>query len=112
MLGAIPRVSCLAALLGLCASCAQDDPGGYAAKFEEQWARCSDKGLFEVKVEATEPGPDGWTKVELAYEHGLGENYPSETSQAVMLAAPNGTTKNCILLVQENACLCGGERDW
>ncbi len=97
MLGAIPRVSCLAALLGLCASCAQDDPGGYAAKFEEQWARCSDKGLFEVKVEATEPGP---------------ENYPSETSQAVMLAAPNGTTKNCILLVQENACLCGGERDW
>jgi hypothetical protein len=110
------RMCILAAALCLTLAapgCGGDDVGQevYQKLFTEFWNGCNDRGLYEVKVDAVSPGPDGWNKAALTYTFNNGE--VPDTGHALMLVSPDGkSVKGCVYDTDAGICLCGKDNDW
>ncbi len=110
----IVAVLCLAAVLLAGVGCSRSTGGGearYLALFTAFWQRCHPLGLYEAKVEAVTPLPDGAKRVVVSYLFNNG--MVPDQGRAAMLVGPEGRlASDCVLDLAAGVCLCGGHKDW
>uniref|UniRef100_I2PY78 Lipoprotein n=1 Tax=Desulfovibrio sp. U5L TaxID=596152 RepID=I2PY78_9BACT len=105
---------CLAAVLGAGAGCSRSTGGGearYLALFASAWQKCHTLGLYEVRVEAVTPLPDGVKRVVVRYLFNNGM-VPDQGRAAMLVNAQGRLASDCVLDLAAGICLCGAGKDW
>lgn len=104
----------LALLLAVSAGCVRETGGGeakYLHLFNAAWARCNDRGLYEVRVESVAPRPDGMKTVTVRYlfDNGM---VPDQGRAAMLVSPENRLADTCVVNLEIKRCLCGEAPSW
>jgi len=110
----IPAILALALLVALSAGCSRSTGGGeakYLHLFNAAWARCSDRGLYEARVESVVAQPDGnkVVTVHYLYDNGM---VPDQGRAAMLVAPDNRLADTCVVGLEIMRCLCGEAPTW
>lgn len=106
--------SLVLALLVAVAGCTRETGGGearYLHLFNAAWAKCTNRGLYEVRVESVAPRPDGMKVVAVRYLYDNGM-VPDQGRAAMLVSPENRLADSCVVDLQINQCLCGEAPGW
>ena len=104
----------LALLLAGAAGCSRETGGGeakYLHLFNAAWAKSSELGLYEVRVESVAPRPDGLKTVTVRYLYNNGM-VPDQGRAAMLVSPENRLADSCVVDIAINRCLGGGTPGW